>query len=141
PGRLHSRGDVMGEHSMRLANRVAFITGATGAIGTAICRIFAQNGADLALTDAADASGGKLGAELEALGRKVTFTQADITSREQVTEAVRAAEAAFGRIDVLVNNAGISIYGPINTITDADWHKVIDTNLTGTFLCTQVVVE
>ncbi len=126
---------------MRLANRVAFITGATGAIGTAICRIFAQNGADLALTDTADASDGKLLAELEALGRNVTFTPADVTSREEVTAAVRAAEAAFGRIDVLVNNAGISIYGPINTITDADWHKVIDTNLTGTFICTQVTVE
>ena len=125
----------------RLSNRVALITGATGAIGTALARIFAGNGADLALTDASANNAEALVGELTALGRKVTFTRMDVTLRDEVTMAVRAAEAEFGRIDILVNNAGISIYGPIDTITDVDWHKVIDVNLTGTFLCTQIVVE
>ena len=125
----------------RLTDRVAFITGATGAIGSALARIFAENGADLALTDADSTRAAALLHELRPLGRNVTFTRMDVTSREQVTAAVQEAEEAFGHIDILVNNAGISIYGPIDTITDTDWHRVIDVNLTGTFLCTQIVVE
>jgi 3-oxoacyl-[acyl-carrier protein] reductase len=125
----------------RLTGRVAFITGATGAIGSALAHVFAENGADLALSDADGTKATALLDELRRFRRKVTFTRMDVTSREQVTAAVQEAEEAFGHIDILVNNAGISIYGPIDTITDTDWHKVIDVNLTGTFLCTQIVVE
>jgi 3-oxoacyl-[acyl-carrier protein] reductase len=124
-----------------LHNRVAFITGAAGAIGTSLARVFAAKGCDLALSDAADAGAAELTAELEATGRRVTFTKMDVTSREQVTKTVREAEETFGRIDILVNNAGISIYGPLETVTDEAWHRVIDTNLTGCFLCTQIVLE
>ena len=124
-----------------LQDRVAFITGAAGAIGSSLARVFAAKGCDLALSDAAEAGAASLVAELRAAGRRVTFTVMDVTSREQVEAAVRAAAAEFDRIDILVNNAGISIYGPIETITDEAWHKVIDTNLTGCFLCTQAVLE
>ncbi len=125
----------------RLAGRVALITGATGAIGAALARCFARHGADLALTDAEDSQADALLDEVRALGGRASFTKMDVTSREEVTDAVRAAEAEFGRIDILINNAGISIYGAIDRITDADWHRVLDVNLTGTFLCTQIVVE
>jgi 3-oxoacyl-[acyl-carrier protein] reductase len=125
----------------RLSNRIALITGATGAIGSATARIFAKEGADLALSDMAAEGADTLVNELRALGRRVTFTNMDVTSRDQVEAAVRSAEQEFGRIDILVNNAGISIYGAIDAITDPDWHKVIDVNLTGVFLCTQIVVE
>ena len=125
----------------RLGNRVALITGATGAIGMALARTFAAHGADLALTDAVTIGADALVQELRSLGRAVIFVQMDVTSRSAVTAAVQAVEAAFGRIDILINNAGVSIYGPIDTINYADWQKVISVNLTGTFLCTQVVVE
>jgi 3-oxoacyl-[acyl-carrier protein] reductase len=124
----------------RLDNRVAMLTGATGAIGVATARILAKEGADLALSDASDAHAEALVAELQAMGRRVMFTRMDVTSREEVTAATRAAEEKFGRIDILVNNAGISIYGAIETIQDVDWQRVMDVNLTGTFLCTQMVV-
>jgi 3-oxoacyl-[acyl-carrier protein] reductase len=124
----------------RLSDRVALITGATGAIGTAITRVFAREGADLVLTDLMADNAEPLLNEVIALGRQAMFAASDVTSREAVTATVRVAEDRFGRIDILVNNAGISIYGPIETITDADWHKVIDVNLTGAFLCTQIVV-
>jgi 3-oxoacyl-[acyl-carrier protein] reductase len=124
----------------RLSDRVALITGATGAIGTAITRVFACEGADLVLTDLTADKADALVNEVTAVGRQAIFAAMDVTSRDAVTATVRAAEERFGRIDILVNNAGISIYGPIETITDADWHKVIDVNLTGAFLCTQVVV-
>jgi len=124
----------------RLSDRVALITGATGAIGTAITRVFASEGADLVLTDLTADKAEPLLNEVIALGRQAMFAASDVTSREAVAATVRMAEDRFGRIDILVNNAGISIYGPIETITDADWHKVIDVNLTGAFLCTQIVV-
>jgi 3-oxoacyl-[acyl-carrier protein] reductase len=125
----------------RLSNRVALITGATGAIGSATARIFAVEGADLFLTDVVAAGADPLVAELTERGRRVVFAPMNVTSRQEVTAVVGQAEQEFGRIDVLVNNAGIAIYGAIETITDADWHKVIDVNLTGVFLCTQIVAE
>jgi 3-oxoacyl-[acyl-carrier protein] reductase len=125
----------------RLNNRVALITGANGAIGSATARVFAAEGADLVLTDAAAGGAEALVGELTALGRRVSSAPMDVTARDEVTAVVACAEEEFGRIDILVNNAGIAIYGAIETITDADWHKVIDVNLTGVFLCTQIVAE
>src|SRR5262245_37937959 len=117
------------------------ITGANGAIGAATARIFAVEGSDLILTDTVAKGADALVEELTAAGRRVAFRPMDVTSRDDVTRVVGEAERDFGGIDVLVNNAGIAIYGAIETITDADWHKVIDVNLTGVFLCTQIVAE
>ena len=124
----------------RLSNRVAMITGATGAIGAATARIFARQGAALALTDLNADGADALVAELTSLGQQVTFATMDVGSREQVASVVRSVEESLGPIDILVNNAGISIYGAIDTITDADWHKVMQINLTGVFLCTQAAL-
>jgi 3-oxoacyl-[acyl-carrier protein] reductase len=125
----------------RLSNRIAMITGASGSIGAATARIFASQGADLALTDL-DADGAEpLVAELRGHGSRVHFSTMDVGSRERVTAAIADVEKSLGPIDILVNNAGISIYGDISTITDADWHKVMAVNLTGVFLCTQAVAE
>jgi 3-oxoacyl-[acyl-carrier protein] reductase len=124
----------------RLDNRVALITGATGAIGAATARILAEQGADLVVSDATAAGGAALVAELRAMGRKASFVVIDVTSRDSVEAGVAAAEAELGRIDILVNNAGISTYGGIETLTDATWHKIMAVNLTGVFLCTQAAV-
>jgi 3-oxoacyl-[acyl-carrier protein] reductase len=107
----------------RLNNRVALITGANGAIGSATARVFAAEGADLVLTDAAAGGAEALVGELTALGRRVSSAPMDVTARDEVTAVVACAEEEFGRIDILVNNAGI------------------DVNLTGVFLCTQIVAE
>jgi 3-oxoacyl-[acyl-carrier protein] reductase len=123
----------------RLSRKVAMITGATGGIGTAIARKFAAEGADLVLTDVSDDGAEALLGDVTALDARAMFAPMDVTSRDEVAAIVRRAEGEFGRIDILVNNAGIAIYGAIETITDADWHKVIDVNLTGVFLCTQIV--
>jgi 3-oxoacyl-[acyl-carrier protein] reductase len=125
----------------RLDNRVALITGATGAIGSATARIMAGEGADLVLSDATDAGGEALAREVREIGRKATFVIIDVTSRDSVRSGVTVAEAEFGRIDILVNNAGISTYGGIETLTDAIWQKIMAVNLTSVVLCTQVVVE
>ena len=124
----------------RLDNKVALLTGAIGAIGAATARHMAAEGADLLITDSTGTGADELVAELRAGGRRIEFMTMDVTSRDAVAEVVAAAEKQFGRIDILVNNAGISTYGGIETITDAVWHKIMEVNLTGVFLCTQAVV-
>jgi 3-oxoacyl-[acyl-carrier protein] reductase len=124
----------------RLSHKVAMLTGATGAIGVATARKLATEGADLLLTDVVEDGAETLVAAVEGLGTRAMFAPMDVTSRAQVTAAVARAENDFGRIDILINNAGIAIYGAIETIADPDWDKVISVNLTGVFLCTQAVV-
>ncbi len=119
----------------RLAGRVALITGAAGGIGSAIARAFAAEGADLALLDRAapDALAAGLGGRTLALA-------ADVTRRQQVLDAVARTTAAFGRLDILVNVAGIVSFGAAATLDEAEWDRVIDINLKGTFLCCQAVI-
>ena len=123
----------------RLSGRVALITGALGSIGAATARACATEGADLMLTDCVSEGSDILVTELSGLGRRVRFAPMDVTSREEVEAVVTRAETEFGRVDILVNNAGVSIYGGLETIDDAAWHRVIDINLTGVFLCTQAI--
>jgi len=124
-----------------LRDRVALITGASGAIGAATARKLAAEGANLVLTDRVALGAEALRDELSGQGRRVLFLPMDVTSRAEVTTVVERATADLGRIDILVNNAGIAIYGPLETIDDAAWRAVLDVNLTGVFLCTQIVAE
>jgi 3-oxoacyl-[acyl-carrier protein] reductase len=124
----------------RLDNKVALITGACGAIGVATARHFAAEGAALAITDATSDGADALLAELRDVAPKIVFTAMDVTSRDNVARVVAATEQAFGRIDILINNAGISTYGTIDTITDPVWQRIMEVNLTGVFLCTQAAV-
>ncbi|MCW5860812.1 MAG: SDR family oxidoreductase [Caldilineales bacterium] len=115
--------------------RVVCITGAGRGIGRAIAFAFAQAGARVAVNDIdADAAGRVVG-ELAAGG--AIALPADVASPEAVAAMFEAIDRAWGRVDVLVNNAGIE---PVSSIFDhplADWQRTLDVNLTGTFLCTQ----
>ena len=117
-----------------LAGRVALVTGAAGGIGSAVSRAFAAAGASLALLDR-DAPAA-LAAELDG----ALALTADVTQRADVTTAVERTLAAFGRLDILVNVAGIVSFGPAATLAEAEWDRVIDINLKGTFLCCQAVI-
>ncbi len=117
--------------------RVVCITGAGRGIGRAIAFAFAQAGARVAVNDIdADAAGRVVG-ELAAGGAEAIALPADVASPEAVAAMFEAIDRAWGRVDVLVNNAGIE---PVSSIFDhplADWQRALDVNLTGTFLCTQ----
>ena len=123
---------------MRLAGRVALVTGAAGGIGRAVCLAFAAAGADLCLLDVAAPDA--LGAEIAALGRRAVAVGADVTRRDQVQGAVGRAVAALGRLDILVNVAGIVSFGPAATLEEAEWDRVLAVNLKGTFLCCQAAI-
>jgi NAD(P)-dependent dehydrogenase (short-subunit alcohol dehydrogenase family) len=122
-----------------LSGQVAIVTGAAGGLGALACRTFAAAGADIVLVgrDAA-----KLEARIPAiaaLGRRAVAIPADVTDRASVAALAEKAASAFGRIDILLNNAGVTSPKDLFSLTDEDWHGVMDTSATGTFLCVQAI--
>jgi len=123
---------------MRLEGRTALITGAAGGIGSATARAFAREGADLCLSDVSDTSA--IAAEVGALGRKAVEVRTDVTDRAEVQKMVEAALEGLGRIDILVTVAGVTSLGNADSVDEAEWDRVIDINLKGTWLCCQAVM-
>jgi 3-oxoacyl-[acyl-carrier protein] reductase len=121
----------------RLENKITFITGGGRGIGRALALGFAQEGAHVALAARTQAEVEAVAGEVRALGQKALPLVCDVSNEEQVKAALQAALAEFGRLDVLVNNAGIGAMRPIHGTPLATWQKVLDVNLTGTFLCTK----
>jgi NAD(P)-dependent dehydrogenase (short-subunit alcohol dehydrogenase family) len=123
-----------------LNDKVCIITGAARGLGEAIARHFHQAGARLALWDLNGEAVEKLAAGLDASKNRVIGQQVDVTSEAGVQAAVDKAVAQFGRIDVLVNCAGIIKHSTIEKMSLQDFESVIRVNLTGTFLCCRAVV-
>ncbi len=124
-----------------LKGKSAVVTGGRRGIGKAIALALAEAGADVAICDVAidDGQLGETKKELDELGSKSLALQIDISRRKDVEKLMQAATNAFGKIDILVNCAGVWIPGQtLIECTDENWDKVIDTNLKGTFLCCQV---
>ncbi len=123
---------------MRLRDRVAIVTGAAGGIGSAVAERFAREGADLCLADRNSSAAVAQMVRLQ--GRQAIEVPTDVTQAAAVNSLVERALAAFGRIDILVNVAGVSSFGSAATLTEAEWDRVLCHNLKSVFLCTQAVV-
>jgi len=124
----------------RLDGRVALITGASRGIGRAIALQLAEAGADVAINFVSDSSrpaAEELAREISGLGRKALVVQADAASQPAIEAMFDDVEAALGRVQVLVNNAGIDPVTPIARMDPAEWERVLAVNLTGPFLCLQ----
>ncbi len=119
-----------------LERSVAFVTGAGSGIGQAIAAGIAEAGADVALFDLARQSAGLADtkAMVAGYGRRALVLEGDVTSEEDVTAALSAAESELGAVDAAVNSAGIATATPAEDLSLADWNRVIDVNLTGVFL-------
>ena len=117
--------------------KVAVVTGGSRGIGLAVARALLQSGARVAITATSDATLRAGTAELEAVsgGAAVLAIRADVRRQGAVEQAFESASRHFGGIDVLVNNAGIGLFRPVADMTVDEWHRVIDTNLTGVFYC------
>jgi NAD(P)-dependent dehydrogenase (short-subunit alcohol dehydrogenase family) len=126
---------------MDVSGRNVIVTGGGSGIGAGIAQAFAQRGANVAVLDI-DVEGGKAAVErLRQLGGDHLFVECDVADRAAVRKAVDAVSAAFGRIDVLINNAGISAVKPFLDMDDdlPEWHRVIDVDLHGTVYMTHAV--
>lgn len=122
-----------------LRDRVAFITGAGAGIGRTIARLFAEEGADIAAVDINGPAAEATAALVRALGRHAEAIRADVASLREVEAAARQAFTAFGQVDVLVNNAGITRDATIPEMSEEEWDSVIDVHLKGAFLCTRAI--
>ncbi|PZW50908.1 3-oxoacyl-[acyl-carrier protein] reductase [Humitalea rosea] len=122
----------------RLAGRVALITGAAGGIGAAVARRFAAEGARLCLADRADTA--VTAAAVREAGGEAIQAVLDVTRRAEIDGVVAQTIAAFGRLDILVNVAGVVSLGPAATLPEEEWDRVMAINLKGSFLCCQAVI-
>ena len=128
----------------RLDGKVALISGGARGQGAVEARLFAREGAKVAIGDILDAEGKGVEAEINEIGGECLFVHLDVTSEEDWLRAVESTVARFGKLDVLVNNAGIgSTRGPdgqrvtIENLTEAQWDRVFDVNAKGVFLGTR----
>ncbi len=122
---------------MRLKDKVAIVTGGASGIGKAMCKALAGEGANVVVVDL-DGQKGKEAAK--EIGGKSISLQADVTSSASMNKMAEEVDSQFGRIDILINNVGVRITKPFLDHTDADWNTMIQTNLTGPFLCSRAVV-
>ena len=122
-----------------LAGRVAIVTGGSRGIGLASARLLAEGGASVVVSGRDAARLEAATRELEATGAAVLGVAADAVRREDVERLVEAARERFGRLDVLVNNAGMTRDQLLVRMKDDDWDQVLDTNLRGVFLMTRAV--
>jgi len=122
-----------------LTGRVAIVTGGSIGLGRQMADGLAEMGADLVLCARKQERCHQAAEELQQLGVKAIAIGCDVKNPDSIQEMVEATLSQFGRIDVLINNAGISWGAPVEEMRLEDWNKVIETNLTGTFLCAQAV--
>jgi 3-oxoacyl-[acyl-carrier protein] reductase len=126
---------------MKLTNKVALVTGAGRGIGAAIAVTLAEYGCDVVANDIAPLDRAEqVVRDIEQLGRKALAIEADVSDHEQVKRMVEQTLATFGRLDVLVNNAGIIRRGTLADHTPAEWERVLKVNLWGPFNCLKEVV-
>ncbi|HEX4909473.1 MAG TPA: glucose 1-dehydrogenase [Permianibacter sp.] len=122
----------------RVANKVAIVTGGAVGIGRACVERLAQEGASVAIFDVNASAGRALAGELSERGHKVAFWQVDTASEAQVQKAVTEVVQQFGKLNVLVNNAGISgSVKPTHEISEEEWDRVQAVNVKGVFFCTK----
>ena len=131
--------------SVDLTGRVALVTGAGGAIGGEIVRIFAQNGADVVVNDIDEKSGRAVANEISETGKKALFISADVGDRDQCQAMAVEIRRSLGRLDILVNNAGINVgpdeRHPIHEFSDERWHGIINTDLNGIYYCSKPLIN
>jgi len=126
---------------MRLREKVAIVTGAAGGIGREIARAFLREGAKVAIADLKGDVASATAAELDPAGTRAIGVAMDVTDEAQVEAGTAHVVERFGRLDILVSNAGIQVVAPVVEFAFADWRRVIATHLDGAFLTTRAALR
>ena len=126
---------------MRLKGKVSLVTGGASGIGAAISKVFAVEGAKVAVADISEEAAGRVVMEIENADGEAFFLSLDVTKEEAWVAAMERVLQAYGRLDVLVNCAGIALRDPIDQTPLADWEKVMAVNSTGVFLGTKAAAR
>ena len=122
-----------------LADKVALVTGGSRGIGKAIARKLASLGANVSICGRNEEAMQHAAKEIEGGGVRVYAQKADVSRNSDVTALVQATEKKLGPISILVNNAGIGLFGPVHEKSEEDWDRVVNTNLKSVFLVTRAV--
>lgn len=123
----------------RLENKIAVITGGGSGIGRATALRFADEGAHVIIWDVADKKGEEAITALKDKGSNAAYYHVDPTDKEQIAKATEDVISRYGRIDILINNAGITKDSTLLKMTDEQWERVIDVNLNGVYHCTRAI--
>lgn len=123
-----------------LSGKVALVTGASSGLGRDAALAYAEYGADVALLARRQERLEEVAAEIEKMGRKALPVACDVTREDAVKAAVQQAAGKFGKIDILLNNAGLGMRGAVHTIELEDWNRIMDANLTSLYLVSKHVV-
>jgi len=122
---------------MRLADKVAVVTGGANGIGEAYSKGIASEGASVVIADLDERRGKEVSAEIEKSGGKALFVRTDVSKKQDAEKMVKATVDRFGSIDILVNNAGILYTAPFEDTTEEMWDKLFAVNVKGVFFCSQ----
>jgi NAD(P)-dependent dehydrogenase (short-subunit alcohol dehydrogenase family) len=125
---------------VRFDNQVAVVTGSAKGIGWGIATVFAREGAKVVIVDWDADAGERTAAEIVREGSDAIFVKCDVSNEEQVKSMVQATLDKYGRLDVLVNNAGIGVYKSVLDATSEDWDRALAVNLKGVFLCSKYAI-
>jgi len=122
-----------------LKNKVAVVTGGAGGIGQGIARRLAADGVRVALADLQAEAGHEVVTEMRADGAEVEFFGVDLRQSREVDRMIKEVRDRFGRIDILINNAGVHLQKLVVELEDEEWDTILETNLRGCFFCTRAV--
>jgi len=125
---------------MRLQNKVAFISGGARGMGAAEAKLFAQEGAKVVIGDVLNDEGRKTESEINEMGGECLFVRLDVTSEDSWADAIATTISRFGKLDVLVNNAGVVARGTVEDTTTDDYDRIMDINAKGVFLGTKAAI-
>ena len=131
----------MGDNLFDLSGKVAIVTGASRGLGEYFGRALARAGADLVITARKLDSLDPFRKDIEGMGRRAVPLELDVRNYESIQKMTEAAEVAYGKIDILINNAGCNVRKPALEVGWDDWNLVLDTNLRGTFFVAQAVAK
>ncbi|MDQ2732977.1 MAG: SDR family oxidoreductase [Armatimonadota bacterium] len=125
---------------MKLKDKVAVVTGGSKGIGWGVAKVFVEQGAKVAIVDWDPKAGEETATAMRASGADVIFVRCDVSNEENVKAMIAAVIDHYGRLDVLVNNAGIGVYKPVLETSSEEWDKCLAVNLKGVFLCSKYAI-